>query len=131
MKNSRIIFKLVLLLLASLPAMGFLPPDAEHRSREIIEGRQRQRDAYEARQVARRKRSAENEKKIRREMQHPPWRRSEAAMTASENGGAAARASIFKKEEQRSGWLAGFFGLLFIGGAALWIKQMTREADNR
>ena len=131
MKNRRLILTFVLLLLSSLSALGFLPPDAEYRSREIIEGRQRQRAVYEERIAARHKRSAENEKKIRRAMQHPPWRRSEAAMSAAENGGAEARASIFKKEQHRHSWLFGISALLCLGGAALWIKRMTYETEPR
>lgn len=128
MKENRMILKTILTLLMALSALGFLPPDAEHRSREFLEARQNQRAAYEERKVARRVRAEKMEKKYRREMQHPPWRRSEAAMAAAERGDVS-RASLFKKEDRRGNWLLGLFGLLLIGGVAWWIKQMTREAE--
>ncbi len=131
MKNSRTWIKIIVTVLPVLFVCGFLPPDAEHRSSEILQTRHRRRVEYEQRMTDRPRLIAERTKQLRREMQHPPWRRSEEAMTAAENGGAAVRASVFNQEKRRHGWLAGFLGLFSIGGVALWIKRMTHEADNR
>ncbi len=131
MKNNHTWIKIILIVLPVFFLCGFLPPDAEHRSGEILQMRNRQRVEYEQRMADRPRLIAERTKQLRREMKHPPWRRSEEAMTASENGDAAVRASVFNQEKQRNGWLAGFLGLLSIGGVALWIKRMTHEADNR
>ncbi len=130
MKNNRTWIKTILILSPVFFLCGFLPPDAEHRSLEILRMRHHQRVDYEQRKADRPRLIAEMTAKRRREMQHPPWRRSEEAMTASENGGATMRASVFNRERGRSGWLAGFLGLLSIGGVALWIKRMTRNTDN-
>jgi len=130
-KNSHTYIKTIFILSLLFFLCGFLPPDAEHRSTEILQMRHRQRVEYEQRMADRPRLIAERTEKLRREMKHPPWRRSEEAMTASENGGTAVRASVFNQKKQRNGWLAGLLGLLSIGGVALWIKRMTQEADNR